>query len=109
VVTALKYMTQIINNKYVGKSPKAHLYYEAGFVGGIAIGQVNTSLRPGITINHFPWPTINPKWGNRRGPTRRVQGQPGNPEVPAVRHLGGRRQDLGLDRRDPLVEQARPR
>jgi len=84
VVTALKDMVQIVNNKYVlggiqgmlgqsfvggigdvfGKSPKAHLYYEGGFVGGIAIQQVNTSLRPGVTINDFPWPTINPKWGN---------------------------------------------
>jgi alpha-glucoside transport system substrate-binding protein len=84
VVTALKYMTQIINNKYVlggiqgmlgqsfvggigdvfGKNPKAHLYYEGGFVGGIAIGQVNTSLKPGVTINDFTWPSINPKWGS---------------------------------------------
>src|SRR5262249_25940257 len=84
VVTALKDMTQIINNNYVlggiqgmlgqsfvggigdvfGKNPKAHLYYEGGFVGGIAIGQVNPSLKPGVTINDFTWPTINPKWGS---------------------------------------------
>ncbi|TMK69437.1 MAG: extracellular solute-binding protein [Actinobacteria bacterium] len=84
VASALKTMTQIINNKYVlggiqgmlgqsfvggigdvfGKSPKAHLYYEGGFVGGIAIGQVNTSLKPGVTINDFTWPSINPKWGS---------------------------------------------
>jgi alpha-glucoside transport system substrate-binding protein len=84
VVTALKYMTQIINNKYVlggiqgmlgqsfvgaigdvfGTKPKAHLYYEGGFVGGIAIGQVNTSLKPGVTINDFTWPSINPKYGS---------------------------------------------
>ena len=84
VVTALKLMTQIINNKYVlggiqgmlgqsfvggigdvfGKSPKAQLYYEGGFVGGIAIGQVNTALKPGVTINDFTWPTIKKKWGS---------------------------------------------
>jgi len=84
VVTALKDMTQIINNKYVlggiqgmlgqsfvggigdvfGKSPKAELYYEGGFVGGIATQQVNTSLTPGVTINDFTWPAIVPKWGS---------------------------------------------
>ena len=84
VVTALKDMTQIINNKYVlggiqgmlgqsfvggigdvfGKSAKAQLYYEGGFVGGIATQQVNTSLQPGVSINDFTWPTINPKWGS---------------------------------------------
>jgi alpha-glucoside transport system substrate-binding protein len=84
VVIALKDMVQIVNNKYVlggiqgmlgqsfvggigdvfGKSPKAHLYYEGGFVGGIAIQQVNTSLKPGVTINDFYWPSINPKYGS---------------------------------------------
>jgi alpha-glucoside transport system substrate-binding protein len=84
VVTALKDMLQIINNKYVlggiqgmlgqsfvggisdvfGKSPKAQLYYEGGFVGGIAIGQVNPSLVPGVSINDFYWPSIVPKWGS---------------------------------------------
>jgi len=84
VTKALKTMTQIINNKYVlggiqgmlgqsfvggitdvfGKKAKAHLYYEGGFVGGIAIDQVNKALKPGVTINDFPWPTINPKYGS---------------------------------------------
>jgi alpha-glucoside transport system substrate-binding protein len=84
VVTALKDMVQIVNNKYVlggiqgmlgqsfvggigdvfGKSPKAHLYYEGGFVGGIATQQVNTSLKPGVDINDFYWPSINPKYGS---------------------------------------------
>jgi alpha-glucoside transport system substrate-binding protein len=82
VVHALKLMTQIINNKYVlggiqgmlgqsfvggigdvfGTKAKAQLYYEGGFVGGIAIGQVNTKLKPGVTIDDFPWPTIVPKY-----------------------------------------------
>jgi len=25
---------------------------------------VNTSLKPGVTINDFTWPSINPKWGS---------------------------------------------
>ncbi len=42
-----------------GKTPKAELYYEGGFVGGIATGQVNTALKPGETIDFFPFPEIN--------------------------------------------------
>ena len=78
VANAARIMTQIINNKYVlngvqgvlgqsfvggitdvfGTSPKAQLYFEGGFVGGIATGQVNPALKPGKTIGDFPWPTI---------------------------------------------------
>jgi alpha-glucoside transport system substrate-binding protein len=81
VAKACRIMTQIINNKYVlngvqgvlgqsfvggigdvfGTSPKAQLYFEGGFVGGIATQQVNPALKPGKTINSFPWPTINAK------------------------------------------------
>src|SRR5262249_8044777 len=70
-------MTQIINNKYVlngvqgvlgqsfvggitdvfGTNPKAQLYFEGGFVGGIALQQVNPSLKPRKTIADFPCPT----------------------------------------------------
>jgi alpha-glucoside transport system substrate-binding protein len=46
-----------------GKSPKAELYYEGGFVGGIATGQVNTALKPGETIDFFQFPEINPEVG----------------------------------------------
>jgi alpha-glucoside transport system substrate-binding protein len=80
VVNALKIMVQIINNNYVlngiqgvlgqsfvggigdvfGTNPKAQLYFEGGFVGGIATQQVNPGLVPGKTIGDFPWPTINP-------------------------------------------------
>ena len=42
-----------------GQNPTAELYYEGGFVGGIATGQVNTSLKPGENIDFFPFPTIN--------------------------------------------------
>ena len=84
VVAALKTMLQIVNNKYVlggiqgmlgtsfvdgigqvfGTKAKAQLYYEGGFVGGIALGQVNTKLKIGKTINDFSWPTITKKWGS---------------------------------------------
>ncbi len=84
VVAALQNMVKIVNNKYVlngikgmlgqsfvggigdvfGAKPKAQLYYEGGFVGGIATGQVNTKLVPGKTIDDFAWPTINPKYGS---------------------------------------------
>jgi ABC-type glycerol-3-phosphate transport system substrate-binding protein len=46
-----------------GKTPKAELYYEGGFVGGIATGQVNTALKPGETIDFFQFPEINPDIG----------------------------------------------
>ncbi len=46
-----------------GKNPKAELYYEGGFVGGIATGQVNPDLKPGETIDFFPFPEINPEVG----------------------------------------------
>jgi alpha-glucoside transport system substrate-binding protein len=78
VANACRTMVQIINNKYVlngvqgvlgqsfvdsitsvfGPNPKAQLFFEGGFVGGIAMGDVNKSLKPGKTIAFFPWPTI---------------------------------------------------
>jgi alpha-glucoside transport system substrate-binding protein len=80
VANAARIMTQIINNKYVlngvqgalgqsfvggigdvfGTSAKAQLYFEGGFVGGIATQQVNKNLKAGKTIGDFPWPTIKP-------------------------------------------------
>jgi len=83
VLNALKLMTSILNNKYIagggvqgalgrtfvsgigqvfGPNAKAQLYMEGGFVGGIALDQVNTKLKPGKTIAFFPWPTITPKY-----------------------------------------------
>jgi hypothetical protein len=38
---------------------KALVYYEGGFVGGIATGQTNTSLKPGETIDWFDFPAIS--------------------------------------------------
>src|SRR6266513_6315591 len=40
-------------------NPQAVVYYEVGFVGGIAIGQTNTALKPGDTIDWFDFPAIN--------------------------------------------------
>jgi len=83
VKTALNDMLKILNGKYLaggisgslgtgfvdgigrvfGTSPKAQLYMEGGFVGGIATQQVNTKLKPGKTINSFPFPAIKPGSG----------------------------------------------
>jgi len=41
-----------------GTSPQAATYYEGGFVGGIAIGQTNTSLEIGKTIDWYPFPKL---------------------------------------------------
>jgi alpha-glucoside transport system substrate-binding protein len=46
-----------------GTKPKAELYYEGGFVGGIAIGQVNPKLQPGKTIDFFQFPKFNDQIG----------------------------------------------
>jgi ABC-type glycerol-3-phosphate transport system substrate-binding protein len=40
------------------------MYMEGGFVGGIALGQVNTALKVGQTIDSFAWPTIVPRYGS---------------------------------------------
>ena len=37
---------------------------EGGFVGAIALGVVNPELKPGKTIDHAPFPTINPRFGS---------------------------------------------
>jgi alpha-glucoside transport system substrate-binding protein len=41
-----------------GANPTADLYYEGGFVGGIATGQVNKALEIGKTIDWFDFPTF---------------------------------------------------
>jgi len=40
-------------------NPQAVMYYEGGFVGGIATGQVNTELQIPDDINWFDFPSIN--------------------------------------------------
>ena len=47
-----------------GKNPRAEMFYEGGFVGGIAIDQVNKDLRPGQDIDWFEFPMINEAHGN---------------------------------------------
>ena len=83
VAAAIRRMTLIINDNYVaggvegalgtgfvdaigrvfGTQADAILYMEGGFVGGIALGDVNKALKPGRTIGSFPWPTITPAHG----------------------------------------------
>ena len=46
------------------ESPKAHLFMEGGFVGGIALADVNPSLKPGETIDFFPFPSIDEAQGD---------------------------------------------
>ena len=41
-----------------GTTAKADLYYEGGFVGGIATGQTNKALEIGKTIDWFDFPTF---------------------------------------------------
>jgi alpha-glucoside transport system substrate-binding protein len=85
VSTALKAMTSIVaNEKYVvggrqgvlgtkfvdgigrvfGKSPAAEMYFEGGFVGSIALTQVNPELKAGQDIAFFPFPTIDAQFGS---------------------------------------------
>jgi alpha-glucoside transport system substrate-binding protein len=84
VKDALKEMLKMVNDKYVeggidtalgisfidgigrvfSKNPKAEMYMLGGFVGGIAIGQVNPDLKPGEDIDFFPFPEINSENGN---------------------------------------------
>ena len=78
VKDALNEMVKIVNDQYVAggidtalgisfvdaigrvfsKNPKAEMFYEGGFVGGIAIDQVNPSLKPGTDIDFFEFPQI---------------------------------------------------
>ena len=72
-------MLEVINDKYVvggvqaavGRAwtdaiaqvfkpePEAGTFYEGGFVGGIAMGQTNTDLKIGETIDWYPFPSID--------------------------------------------------
>jgi alpha-glucoside transport system substrate-binding protein len=39
-------------------NPQAVIYYEGGFVGGLAMGQTNTALKVGETIDWFDFPAV---------------------------------------------------
>jgi alpha-glucoside transport system substrate-binding protein len=78
VTTAINSMLEVLNDKYVvggikgalgaaftdgiaqafGSTATADLYYEGGFVGGIATGQTNKDLKIGDTIDWFNFPTF---------------------------------------------------
>jgi len=78
VTTAINSMLEVLNDKYVvggikgalgaaftdgiaqafGATAQADLYYEGGFVGGIATGQTNKDLKIGTTIDWFNFPTF---------------------------------------------------
>ncbi len=47
-----------------GPNPVAEMLYEGGFVGTIAIGQTNTSLKPVQDINFFTFPQVDPALGD---------------------------------------------
>src|ERR687898_2715056 len=84
VKDALREMVKIVNDKYVAggidtalgisfvdgigrvfsKNPVAEMYMEGGFVGGIALGDVNPDLKIGEDIDFFEWPTIDEAQGN---------------------------------------------
>lgn len=79
VVDAIEAMKSVLNEDYVAggitaslgrrfvddigqvfsAAPEAEILYEGGFVGGIAIGQVNPDLVIGSTIDWFAFPSIN--------------------------------------------------
>jgi alpha-glucoside transport system substrate-binding protein len=79
VAAAVDYMKQVLTDQYVAggitaalgrtfpdgigqtfsANPQAVIYYEGGFVGGLAMGQTNTALKPGDTIDWFDFPSIN--------------------------------------------------
>jgi alpha-glucoside transport system substrate-binding protein len=46
------------------KSPQAEMYMLGGFVGGLALGQVNPDLKVGEDIDFFPFPTIKEEHGD---------------------------------------------
>lgn len=47
-----------------GKNPSAEMYFEGGFVGGIALKDVNPDLKEGEDIAFFSFPTIDPALGS---------------------------------------------
>jgi alpha-glucoside transport system substrate-binding protein len=84
VKDALNEMLKMVNDQYVAggidgalgisfidgigrvfsKNPQAEMYMLGGFVGGIALGQVNPDLKVGEDIDFFPFPQINAEHGD---------------------------------------------
>ncbi len=46
-----------------GKTADAEMYYEGGFVGGIALKDVNPNLKVGEDIAFFPFPAVDAQFG----------------------------------------------
>ncbi|PZR64384.1 MAG: hypothetical protein DLM71_02240 [Chloroflexi bacterium] len=84
VKTAVKTMTDILKPEYIvggdmnaatgtafldalaqvfGTTPKADMYYEGGFAGGIVLGQINKAAKPGETIDFFDFPSAGSESG----------------------------------------------
>ena len=97
--------------KVFSANPTAHLYMEGGFVGGIALADVNPDLEPGKTIDFFPFPTIDEAQGNPLVGGGDVTAAFVNNEDVAklIEYLASPEAgaDLGLDGRDRLAEQGR--
>jgi alpha-glucoside transport system substrate-binding protein len=94
-----------------GKTPKAELYYEGGFVGGIATGQVNTALKPGETIDFFQFPEINPDIGTPllgAGDVAVAFNDDENTGKLMEFLARGRGDGVGLDGRDRVAQQGGP-
>ena len=133
VKDALTEMVKIVNDKYVAggidtalgisfvdgigrvfsKKPVANMYMEGGFVGGIALGDVNPDLKPGEDIDFFPWPTIdeangNPLVGGGDVASAFVNNED-NKKLIEFLSTPEAGTDLGLDGRDRLAEQGRRR
>lgn len=47
-----------------GTKPVAEMFYEGGFVGTIAMADINKSLKPGVDIDFFPWPQVDAQYGD---------------------------------------------
>jgi hypothetical protein len=83
VSNAIKMMTEMLNEETVAggidgalgtgfvdgigqvfsASPKAHMYMEGGFVGGITLADVNPNVKPGESIDFYPFVKIDEAQG----------------------------------------------
>lgn len=61
--TALSLSFQDAITRVFGTNPQAEMHMLGGFTGGIAIG-ANPDLKPGETIDFFPFPTIKEEHGD---------------------------------------------
>ena len=50
--------------KVFSANPSAHMYMEGGFVGGITLADVNPNVKPGETIDFYPFVTIDEALGS---------------------------------------------